>query len=277
MTILVTGGTGNIGGALARLLQAANYPLIISSRKGVAEPFKAVKFDWSDPSTFENPFNADPNIDRVFVIAPISGDALEQTKPFFKVAIEKGVKRFVLITATQAEKGDNSQYGKVHEHLANLGVEYTVLRPTWFIENFGQFSHTIRENDEILSVTGKGRIPFVSVQDIAKAAFDALTAEKSANTDYFVIGPELWSYDDVAAALTEVTGRKIVHRLISLEEQLASFKLWMDEEYAIELNTYEGRIASGIEEKNVGHPKAITGKHKLRDYLEANKQLWSKA
>ncbi|CAA7260338.1 unnamed protein product [Cyclocybe aegerita] len=244
MTILVTGGTGNIGSALARLLQAANYSLIVAS-------------------------------------PPISGDALEQTKPFFKVAIGRGVKRFVLITATQAEKGDNSQYGKVHEHLANLGVEYTVLRPTWFI------------------VTGKGRIPFVSVQDIAKAAFDALTAEKSANTDYFVIGPELWSYDDVstrisflvilpevtdettftqvAAALREITGRKIVHRLISLEEQLASFKLWMDEEYAIELNTYEGRIASGIEEKNVGHPKAIPGKRKSRDYLEANKELWTKA
>ncbi|KAJ3502245.1 hypothetical protein NLJ89_g8977 [Agrocybe chaxingu] len=83
MTIPVTGGTGNVGGAVARLLQAVNYPLIIASRMGVAGPFKAVKFDWVDPSTFENPFNADPNIDHVFVIAPISGDACDIFTMYF--------------------------------------------------------------------------------------------------------------------------------------------------------------------------------------------------
>lgn len=65
-------------------------------------------------------------------------------------------------------------------------------------ENFGRyFYHSIREQNEIFSATGNGRIPWVSVQDLAQLAFEALTAEKCANTDKFVFGPELYTYDEV--------------------------------------------------------------------------------
>lgn len=66
------------------------------------------------------------------------------------------------------------------------------------IENFGvDFRESIREQDEIVSATGDGRIPFISSEDISQAAFDALTAEKSSNTDYYLVGPELHSFDEV--------------------------------------------------------------------------------
>lgn len=35
------------------------------------------------------------------------------------------------------------------------------------------------------------------MQDLAQLAFEALTAEKCANTDKFVFGPELYTYDEV--------------------------------------------------------------------------------
>ena len=37
----------------------------------------------------------------------------------------------------------------------------------------------------------------MSVEDLAQLAFEALTAEKSANTDKLVFGPELYTYDEV--------------------------------------------------------------------------------
>ncbi|KAJ3508558.1 hypothetical protein NLJ89_g5691 [Agrocybe chaxingu] len=278
MAVLLTGGTGQTGLALARLLHAANYPLLITSRRGVApEPYKAVKFEWADHSTFENPFKADAHIDRAYLVPPSDADPYEHMKPFIDLAVSKGVKRFVFVSASQAEK-DSPIYGKVHEYLADIGVEYTILRPTWFIENLGTFDvHIIRGHDEFTSVTGKGRIPLVGVEDIAKAAFDALVAERSPNTDYILIGPELWSYDEVADLLAEVLGRKITHRQITNEEQIARFKFWMSEDHAIMLNGGEQRVAAGSEEALVGHPKAIVGKAKLRDYVEANKHLWIKA
>lgn len=65
-------------------------------------------------------------------------------------------------------------------------------------ENFGRYFYfSIREQNEIFSATGNGRIPWLSIDDLAKLAFDALTAEKSLNKDSFVFGPELYTYEEV--------------------------------------------------------------------------------
>ena len=59
--------------------------------------------------------------------------------------------------------------------------------------------NSIREHNdsEIGSVAKDGRVAFVSVDDIAKAALDALLDKKSRNTDRYIVGPELLSYDEV--------------------------------------------------------------------------------
>lgn len=64
------------------------------------------------------------------------------------------------------------------------------------IENFlGQ--RTIKDEGKIYTASGDGKIPFVSTTDIAAVAFRALTDEKPHNTSYFVLGPELLTYDQV--------------------------------------------------------------------------------
>lgn len=52
-------------------------------------------------------------------------------KPFIDLAIDKGVKRFVFISAGIIDVGGPS-VGKVHEYLVNSGVDYCVVRPSWF-------------------------------------------------------------------------------------------------------------------------------------------------
>ena len=137
MTVLVTGGRGTTGLILSRLLKEANTSVLICSRSGTApSPYTAVKFDWFDDKTFENPFKKDPNIDRVYLIVPSVIGQLSAVKPFIDLAISKGVKRFVLLTASQAEIGSPVLMGKVHEYLLNIKVDYTVLRPTWFMRAF---------------------------------------------------------------------------------------------------------------------------------------------
>ncbi len=56
---------------------------------------------------------------------------------------------------------------------------------------------TIRDDDMIITATGEGKVPFVSADDIAAVAFRALTDEVPHNTDHLILGPELFSYDDV--------------------------------------------------------------------------------
>ena len=56
----------------------------------------------------------------------------------------------------------------------------------------------IRDFDIIPTVARDGRVPFVGVDDIAKASYDALVTEKNINTDYYVLGPQLYSHDEVS-------------------------------------------------------------------------------
>jgi festuclavine dehydrogenase len=66
-------------------------------------------------------------------------------------------------------------------------------------ENFseGQHQPTIRDNFQFYTASGDGKVPFVSADDIANVAFRALTDEKSHNTDHLILGPELFTYDEV--------------------------------------------------------------------------------
>lgn len=139
MTILLTGGTGKTGGPLARLLQNANQPFLIATRSPEKLPEayrgKGVKFDWHDPSTHENPFKADAKIDRVYLVGVEAADTLTPMKPWIDLAISKGVKRIVLLSATVIPYGGVG-VGTVHKYIADSGIDYCVLRPSWF---FGMF------------------------------------------------------------------------------------------------------------------------------------------
>jgi festuclavine dehydrogenase len=118
------------------------------------------------------------------------------------------------------DAGDGPMMGKVSKYISSLGVEWAILRPTWFMgmllstsslllnyangvtENFSEMQHmfSIRDEDKIITATGEGKVPFVSADDIAAVAFRALTDEVPHDADHLILGPELWSYDEVSSS-----------------------------------------------------------------------------
>lgn len=72
-------------------------------------------------------------------------------------------------------------------------------------ENFSfEYLKTIKEENYFFTVAEGGRTPLVSTDDIAQAAFDALTTEKPARTAPYILGPELVSYDEVCNSLIHI-------------------------------------------------------------------------
>jgi festuclavine dehydrogenase len=139
MAILITGGTGKTSSRIARLAQDAKVPFLIASRKGQDVPSgPAVKFDWLDPSTFENPFQYEfakgEKITAVYLVLPPSaGDPRDLINPFIDIAVKKyGVKKFVLLAGSSITKGGH-YIGQVWQHLSSFGVDHTVLLATWFM------------------------------------------------------------------------------------------------------------------------------------------------
>lgn len=286
MAILLTGGTGKTSIRLARMLQDSKIPFLLASRSAsvVAPPgMPATKFDWLDPSTFANPFqHAFPNgekISAIYLIAPEVSDPAPAMNALVDLAVEKhGVKRFVLLTGTSVE--EMGYYtGPVWQHFEDIGVEYCVLRPTWFMENFSEWEQVvlIRDESKIYTACGDGKIPFISADDIAAVAFRALTDEKPQYTDYKVLGPELLSYNDIAVKFSKALGREITHVKLSAEEQERRLqKLGMSEQFAKLLTSLEVRTAGGFEEQMNDVVAQVTGRppKKFDRWVQDNKATW---
>ncbi|PBK59502.1 NAD(P)-binding protein, partial [Armillaria solidipes] len=203
MTVLITGGKGKTASRLARLLKDANKPFLVASRSGrdPTDDFPSCRFDWLDASTYAIPWSKVEEITSVYLVPPLVLDMVLPMQVVLKAFIdycrEKGVVRFVLLSASVVEPGGPAA-GKVHDYLARTGVEYCVLRPTWFIEVFSeQHRKPIKPEDKIYSATGDRKVPFVSAEDIAAIAFHALVDPQSHNTDYFIRGSELLWYGEV--------------------------------------------------------------------------------
>ncbi|EFY86974.1 putative ergot alkaloid biosynthetic protein A [Metarhizium acridum CQMa 102] len=205
MTVLLTGGRGKTASHIAALLDAANLPFIIASRSCSPDSkYRQLRFDWLDNTTYDNvlsPKDGMQPISAVWLVPPPIADLAPPVNDFIDHARLKDVKRFVLLSASMLERGAPAM-GQIHEHLASMeGISYTVLRPTWFMENFSsphEFQcKAIRKEDKIYSAAENGKVPFISVVDIARVAFRALKGDLEEYTDPILLGPELLTYDDV--------------------------------------------------------------------------------
>jgi festuclavine dehydrogenase len=135
MTTLITGGASQIGVQLARLLKQAGREVIFASRSGkrIPEGFRSVELDWDNEATFQRPFEAGP-FEAVYLLGP--PDVMDTSKamiPFIDLAVEKGVKRFVYLSATVADEDDDeNEPGRLPKYLKERGLDRVILRPTWF-------------------------------------------------------------------------------------------------------------------------------------------------
>ncbi|KAH6847467.1 hypothetical protein B0I37DRAFT_375125 [Chaetomium sp. MPI-CAGE-AT-0009] len=296
--ILVLGGTGTVGSRIVSQLAASSHPhrILVGSRNGSKNnesnpntnpKVQHVPFDWQNTNTWDNLFPAtagQSDITAVYLIAPPVLGAEHIMIDFVELARGRGVRRFVLQSASTIEAG-GPVIGKVHEHLRELGqrgeAEWACLRPTWFQQNFaGQLNHlqSIKEENKVYSATGDAKLPWVSADDIAAVAVRTLTDEKAPNDEYLILGSELLSYGEIADILSEVLGRKIVHVDLTspeLEQRHQSFG--MPEDYAKMMSAMDTSVKFGSENRTNDAILAVTGSapRKFKDFALSVKEVWA--
>jgi len=280
MTYLLVGGTGKTASRLAALLRAANIPFALTSRRGpeaTLEGQAALKFEWTEESTWPNVFG-NGQIKGIYLMPPQIDSPWVPMIKFVDFAKAQGVGRYVLCAGTTAAIGQDGM-GRVWEHFIKLGVEYCVLRPSWFMENLVEPgpAYTIGQLNSVFTACQDGQIPFISADDIANFAFHILTGEKAHNCDYRILGPQNITYDDVAATLTKVLGRKIEH--VKLDEEARVQGL-----VQAGVSDYYARFFAGIEVLAAqNHEKAesddvlkVTGPppKSFETFAEENRAVW---
>lgn len=258
---LVIGATGTTGSRVAARLAAAGRRVRAASRRATpVDGATPVRFDWNDPTSYAGALE---DADRVYLIPPLgSSDPAAVMLPFLRQARTAGVRRAVLLSSSAIPAGGPA-VGQVHQALPGLLPEWAVLRPSWFMQNFtGDHAHarTIRTDGAIRTAAGGGRVGFVDADDIAAVAVHALTDTRAPNTDLIITGPETLSYDDIAAIVTQVTGRTVAHQQLTYEQMRDRLAVDIPAEFAAMLAGMDRAVADGAEDRTTDTVLRLTGR-----------------
>lgn len=196
---LVLGGTGKTGRRVAERLKARGVLTRISSRSGTPS------FDWDDPNTWEATLDG---VDAAYIsFAPdlaIPG-ATDAIRAFVEKAVKQGVQRLVLLSGRGEEEAQRCE-----RIVQNAGVEWTIVRASWFNQNFseGEFLGMILDGEITLPAADIPE-PFVDVDDIADVAVAALTESGHNGEIYEVTGPRMLTFTEVAEEISHAIGREV--------------------------------------------------------------------
>jgi uncharacterized protein YbjT (DUF2867 family) len=273
---LVLGGTGKTGRRVAARLQARGLPVRIGSRSG--EP----PFDWEKPDTWATALDG---VSAAYVSyypdVAIPG-APEAVRAFTELAVQSGTRRLVLLSGRGEEEAQRAEQA-VREVGDQAGVEWTIVRCAWFMQNFDEYF--LLEpilSGEVALPSGDVPEPFVDADDIADVAVAALTEGGHAGEIYELTSPRLLTFEEAVGEIAKATGREIRFVPVSLEEfeavlageqvpaEIASFLTYLFGEVLDGRNAY---LTDGVRRALGREPKDFS------DYARdaAATGVWSKA
>jgi uncharacterized protein YbjT (DUF2867 family) len=245
--ILILGGTGKTGSRVAHRLTQRNWPIQIGSRSG--EP----AFDWLDQTTWEPALQ---NIHTVYITfqpdLAVSG-AVDSIRSFAETAVKSGTQKLVLLSGRGEGEAEECE-----QAVMNSGAEWTILRASWFCQNFseGYLLDPILGGYMALPVKNIGE-PFIDVDDIADVAVTVLTEAGHTNQLYELTGPRLLTFEEAIGEIANATGQPIQYEQISGEAYVAALTEYGVPNEYITLLTYlftevmDGRnatVANGVEQ-----------------------------
>lgn len=230
--IYILGATGNLGGlAIGHLLDMgipADRLVAVVRDTDKAEGLRQRgieirKGDYDDPNFSPQVFQG---ADRLLFVSSPAMDGIRRIKQHAAVvqaARDAGVRHIVYTgLAFPAAHGTPLRY--VHQAtelaLEASGVPFTVLRNAFYMEYFIVKTELDRAvgSGRLLSATNGQKVNFVSRNDLALAAAVVLAGEGHEGKIYELTYPHAYSYADIAAVLSRVSGRPIVHREVGMEE-----------------------------------------------------------
>lgn len=216
--ILVTGATGNAGSAVVRSLLdgGAAVRALVRDRARAAERLgDGVELAVGDFADRDAVRAAVTGVDRVFVASADGPDKVEHETAVIDAAATAGVDLIVKASTTKAEAGSPlppfDWNGRIEGHLRRSGVPHVVLQSNFYMTNLLMSADQIREQAMVFAPAGEGRISMIDPRDVGEAAAAVLADDDPQTRTHFLTGPEAIGYKDVAAQLSEATGRDVVY------------------------------------------------------------------
>jgi uncharacterized protein YbjT (DUF2867 family) len=230
--ILVTGATGNAGGAVIRALVDSG----VRVRGVVRGPNRGLLPAGVEPAIgdLNEPETLVPHLKGVTAAFLLSGyEGLEDTLANMRRA---GVERVVLLSSSSAPTGDETnavaRYHILSERsVRQSGLGWTFLQPNTFMTNAYQWTAQLSQGDVIRAPFPDVRVATIDPDDIGAVAAVALRTGGSEGRSYRLSGPEALSPADRVAILADVLGRELHFHGQTNEEARTEMSAAMPAEY----------------------------------------------
>lgn len=211
---LVLGATGKTGRRVAEQLKALGRPVRPGSRSA------PIPFDWDDRSTWAAALAGVRSVYVSYQPDLAVPTALATVQAFFAEAVAAGVKQMVLLSGRGEVEAEQAEAA-----LRDTGVDWTILRASWFMQNFseGHFLDAILSGELAVPVDAVVE-PFVDVDDIADIAVAALTNGGHSRRRYELTGPRSISFAEAVGEIGRATGRDIRFASVSPEQYRAALE-----------------------------------------------------
>lgn len=258
--ILITGATGNQGGAIANQLLAKGYKVRAMTRNPQSAASKAlesrgaevVRGDFDDSESLERALKGAwgaYSVQNTWIVGAAAEE--EYGKKFAELARKMKIGHFVYSSVASAHRNTGIPHfdnkWRIEEKIRSLEFpSYTILRPTWFFENFSSqwFLPGLMDGKLAIALKPETVLQMNAVEDIGKFGVLAFENHSEMNGVAVDFAGDQRTMPEVARILGKAIGREIAFDRTPIEE----VRKW-SEDFAVMLEWFD----------NVGYDANIEG------------------
>jgi NAD(P)H dehydrogenase (quinone) len=285
--IVVTGASGQLGRLVAHELLELVSPgevVLVSHRpeslRDLADRGLAVRHgDFDDPASLVEAF---AGATRVLVISSglnNLGRRVDQHRAAIEAAAGAGAQHVVYTSISNPAKGNpqrvvSDESRATEEVLRSSGPAWTILRYGSYSEVQVPPGSLAVAHGKMYTNAGNGLVAPVSRRDCAAAAAAVLTGDGHEGKTYDITGPDRLSQQDLAALLSEVSGRAVkVHNVTDRILGWGLTKSGFPKPIAREIVEFGKAIREGYYDVVDSDVERLTGREPrpLRDVLIAHR------
>jgi len=211
------------------------------------------------------------NHSDIVLISGSDATRLAQHMSVIEAAKNANARHVYYTSGVRADDGQveiNADHKATEDALIASGMTYTILRNTWYIENYIQAMAGPRYTGVLAAAVGDAVVAAASRKDLAEALATVVTTDGHDNVTYSLSGDSDFTYADIAKAMSVVLERDVTYVPVSpdelraqltgagLDDGLAGFLVSLDETIATgtfsrvgdDLSRLIGRPTTGLVE-----------------------------
>lgn len=289
--ILVTGATGSIGKHLVRQLQELQVPfkaLVRDADKGRTLGCPYVVGDFDDPETIDA---ALASVDQVLLngagAVPTADGAAQpmvaQQKAAIDAAVRAGVGKVVKISVWRARQGGllaEGAHWDIEQHLKASGVEWALLQPSGFMQNFITGAGTFSDDGSLIGPAPDAPVSYIDCYDIAACAAVLLTGSSGAGRTFVLTGPEALTMAEIAGQLSHAVGKPVDAIGLSSDDMVDRLTAQgVPAQFALDVAHLWADVGTGSLAATTPEVKNLTGREPrtFAEFLAANEAAFRRA